>query len=77
METQTQESQIVHILLREALGLAGSAVALAKILKVSRISIWSWEHNEYLPRGRNLLAIINYVETEKSKRKENAENVAA
>ena len=64
---QTDDGRIVQILLKEAIGLAGGTTALAKILGVSRISVWSWEHNEYLPRGRNLFRIMNFIETAKAK----------
>lgn len=72
----TEESQIVQVLLREGIELAGSAVALGKILGVSRISLWSWEHNEYLPRGRNLLLLMNYVALEKAKTKPKRKSAA-
>jgi hypothetical protein len=73
---QSDESRIVQVLLKNALELAGSTIALGKILKVSRISIWSWQHDEYLPRGKNLLGLINYIEAEKLKR-EDAKNTEA
>lgn len=59
------ESKAIVALVDEAIRYAGGMEKLAKIIKVSRVSIWSWQHNEYLPSGRHLLTLMNYVEQEK------------
>ena len=34
----------------------------------SRISVWAWRNNQYLPRGSHMMGLMSYCEKQKRKK---------
>jgi hypothetical protein len=58
----------VIALVEQAILFAGSIDNLASIIGVSRISVWAWRNNQYLPRGSHMMGLMSYCEKQKRKK---------